>query len=78
VLTWYFVSRGGAERLSDRSSLLTDCSRRLDGNHGTAVGTRISAVLNPEFIGARHGHSQALREWYFRQNQHVMPNLFGS
>jgi len=32
--------------------------------------------INPPFVGNRYAHT-ALREWYERDNQHIMRNLFG-
>jgi hypothetical protein len=32
--------------------------------------------INPPFVGNRYAHT-ALREWYERDNQHIMRDLFG-
>jgi hypothetical protein len=32
--------------------------------------------INPKFVGAGYSHS-AVREWYERDNKHVMEDLFG-
>jgi hypothetical protein len=36
-----------------------------------------ASSVNPAFMGIPHRHTE-LPEWYARQNQHVMPELFGS
>lgn len=36
-----------------------------------------ASSINPPFVGTRYAHT-ALREWYAMDNQHVMPDLFGS
>jgi hypothetical protein len=34
--------------------------------------------INPAFVGMRHSHKAQLREWCLKENQHVIPDLFGS
>ena len=36
-----------------------------------------ASSINPPFVGTGYAHT-ALREWYARHNQHIMPDLFGS
>jgi hypothetical protein len=35
----------------------------------------VASSLNPTFIGSRHRHKTQLREWYLRENQHVIPDI---
>jgi hypothetical protein len=43
----------------------------------TAMFAANISSINPPFIGMSYAHA-ALREWYARNNQHIMPDLFGS
>jgi hypothetical protein len=36
-----------------------------------------ASSINPPFVGMGYAQT-ALREWYARHNQHIMPDLFGS
>ncbi|MGH3871560.1 MAG: hypothetical protein ACRDSR_08625 [Pseudonocardiaceae bacterium] len=34
-----------------------------------------ASYLNPAFIGGCHRHKTQLREWYLRDNQHIIPDI---
>jgi hypothetical protein len=49
--------------------------REVDELYATLIE---ASNLNPAFLGSSHRHDPPLREWYERENRHVMPDLFGS